>query len=180
MSPCHDHELTPSTVCTKYSIHRVQYTPCTVYTRYSIYPVLHPLSSAYTDYCIVPRSTVYRSQLVPPLSSLGGPCCTRLCPFPQLQVNLSIESQLPSRILRDLPPLDRQPPTTPPILIDHGLQVCHQTRSIRDSKFTPSSPPKIISKLARSQPASASSNPLVCGLHVHLSSHDHSVIIRGS
>jgi len=32
ISPCHDHELTPST-----SIHRVQHTPSTAYTKYSIH-----------------------------------------------------------------------------------------------------------------------------------------------
>jgi len=35
ISPCHDHELTPST-----SIHRVQHTPSTAYTEYSIHPRL--------------------------------------------------------------------------------------------------------------------------------------------
>jgi len=29
ISPCHDHELTPSTAYTEYSIHRVQHTPST-------------------------------------------------------------------------------------------------------------------------------------------------------
>ena len=50
MSPCHDHELTPSTVCTKYSIHRVQYTPGTVYTQYYIHWVVHtPITASSQD-----------------------------------------------------------------------------------------------------------------------------------
>jgi len=42
ISPCHDHELTPSTAYTEYSIHRVQHTPSTTYTEYSIHRVQHP------------------------------------------------------------------------------------------------------------------------------------------
>jgi len=34
ISPCHDHELTPSTAYTEYSIHRVQHTLSTAYTQY--------------------------------------------------------------------------------------------------------------------------------------------------
>jgi len=45
ISPCHDHELTPSTAYTKYSIHREQYTPRTVYTENSIHRVQHTLSN---------------------------------------------------------------------------------------------------------------------------------------
>jgi len=37
ISPWHDHELTPSTAYTEYSIHRVQHTPSTAYTEYSIH-----------------------------------------------------------------------------------------------------------------------------------------------
>jgi len=33
ISPCHDHELTPSTAYTEYSIHRVQHTPSTASTQ---------------------------------------------------------------------------------------------------------------------------------------------------
>ena len=39
ISQCHDHELTPSTAYTEYSIHRVQHTPSTAYTEYSIHRV---------------------------------------------------------------------------------------------------------------------------------------------
>jgi len=40
ISPCHDHELTPSTTYTEYSIHRVQHTPSAAYTEYNIHPRL--------------------------------------------------------------------------------------------------------------------------------------------
>ena len=52
ISLCHIHELTVSTACAKYSIHRVQYTPNTAYTEYSIHRVQHSWSTAYTDYSI--------------------------------------------------------------------------------------------------------------------------------
>jgi len=50
ISPCHDHELTPSTAYTEYSIHRVQHTPSTAYTEYSIHRVPQTPSTAYTEY----------------------------------------------------------------------------------------------------------------------------------
>jgi len=52
ISLCHDHELTPSTAYTEYSIHRVQHTPGTAYTEYSIHRVQHTPSTAYTEYSI--------------------------------------------------------------------------------------------------------------------------------
>jgi len=52
ISPCHDHELTPSTVNTKYNIHRLQHTLSTAYTAYSIHRVQHTTSTAYTKYRI--------------------------------------------------------------------------------------------------------------------------------
>ena len=53
ISPCHDHELTPSSAYTKYSIHWVQHQPSTAYpstayTEYSKYLVQYPPSTAYT------------------------------------------------------------------------------------------------------------------------------------
>jgi len=59
ISPCHDHELTPSTAYTEYSIHRVQHTPSTAYTEYSIHPVQHTPSPAYT------QSSIHRVQHTP-------------------------------------------------------------------------------------------------------------------
>jgi len=47
ISPCHDHELTPST-----SIHRVPHTPSTTYTEYHIHRVPHTPSTTYTKYYI--------------------------------------------------------------------------------------------------------------------------------
>jgi len=55
ISPCHDHELTPSTAYTKYNIHRVQHTPSIAYTECSIHRVQHTPSTAYTEYSIHPR-----------------------------------------------------------------------------------------------------------------------------
>ena len=52
ISPCHNHELTPSTAYTKYSIHHVQHTPSIAYTKYSIHQVQHTPSTAYTKYSI--------------------------------------------------------------------------------------------------------------------------------
>jgi len=45
ISQWHDHELTPSTAYTEYSIHRVQHTPSTAYTEYSIHPRLFVFAS---------------------------------------------------------------------------------------------------------------------------------------
>jgi len=52
ISPWHDHELTPSTAYSEYSIHLVQHTPSTAYTEYSIHRVQHTPSTAYTEYSI--------------------------------------------------------------------------------------------------------------------------------
>jgi len=41
ISPCHDHELTPSTAFTEYRIHRVLHSPSTAFTEYSIHRVQH-------------------------------------------------------------------------------------------------------------------------------------------
>ena len=122
--------------------------------------------------------------------SLGGWCFTQLSTFPQLQVNQWIECQLPLH----------HPPnwllrSTPPILVDHSLQVHLQTCSITASQciseFTQSwspiaSPTSLnhdlqvhlhtrsivgsqwISKLALSRPPSASLSSLDFGLQVHL------------
>jgi len=52
ISPCHDHELTPSTAYTEYSIHRVQHTPSTAYTEYSIHRVQHTPSTPSPQDCL--------------------------------------------------------------------------------------------------------------------------------
>jgi len=87
-------------------------------------------------------------------SSLGG-CCTRLSTLPQLQINQWIESQLPLR----LPP-NPLPPSTPPILVNHSLQVHLQTRSVTVSEC--------ISKFTPSRSRSASPKSLDHGLPVDL------------
>jgi len=48
ISPCNDHELTPSAAYTECSKHRVQHTPSAAYTECSIHQVQHTLSTAYT------------------------------------------------------------------------------------------------------------------------------------
>jgi len=121
--------------------------------------------------------------------SLGGCCCTQLFTFPQIQLNQRIESQLPLC----LPP-NRPLPSTPPISLDHSLQVhlqsCSITASQCISEFTqarspiasPTSPnhglpahlqthsimaSKCISEFTRSRPPSASLNSLDHSLLVH-------------
>jgi len=167
ISPCNDHELTPSTAYPEHCIwHQALH---------------HPK----IDCLPLPAS----------LSSLGGADCTQLSTFPRLPVNQWIESQLPSHLPPDLPPPDRSPPSTPPISIDHGLQVHLQTRSITASKciselhdhglqmhlqtrsiaaskciseFSLITASKCISEFTRSRPPSASPNSLDHGLQVPL------------
>jgi len=139
----------------------------------SIHRVLHTPSTGSSQDQLSPATSQ--------LSSLGGPYCTQLSTFPRLRVNQWIESQLPSHLPSDLPPPNRLPASTPPISIDHGLQVYLQTRRITAFKFASSRTPsaylqtrsiaasKCISKLARSRPKSASPNSLDHALKVHLS-----------
>jgi len=62
ISPCHDHELTPSTAYAKYSIHRVQHTlrvqhtPSTAYTEYSIHRVQQPPKIVCLPFILMIRS----------------------------------------------------------------------------------------------------------------------------
>ena len=94
--------------------------------------------------------------------SLGGCCCTQLSTFPQLQVNQWIESQLPLW----LPP-NQLLPNTPPISLDHSLQVHYQTRSIAASQCISElmiTALKCISKLAPLQPPGSRDH----GLQLHL------------
>jgi len=121
-----------SRVNAEYSIHRVPHTPSTSLSKIDCLPL--------------PAS----------LSYLGRPCCSQFATFTQLRVNQWIESQLPSRLPPELLPLDWPPPSTPPISLDHGLQVHLQTRPITASKFAPSWHP------------SASPNSLDDSLQLHL------------
>ena len=127
-----------------------------------------PWSWLDTEYCIHQVQHHSRIDSLPhpsSFSSLGGCRCTQLSTFPQLQVHQWIESQLPSR----LPP-NRPLPSTPPISLDHSLQVHLQSRSITASQcmseFTIMAS-KCISKLARSPPPSSSLHSLDHGCHVH-------------
>jgi len=73
-------------------------------------------------------------QLISSVSSHGGPYFAPLSSFPRLRVNQYLKLQLPSKLHPDVPPLDRLPPSTPPIPFDHGLQKHLQTPSIPASK----------------------------------------------
>jgi len=113
-----------------------------VNTTYRIHWILHTPSTACTEYCIlcVLHQPIMDCLPLPAsLSSLGRPCCTQYPTFPQLGINQYIDSQLPLR----LPP-ELLPSSTPPISLDHALQVYFQTRLITVSKC--------ISKLAWLQP----------------------------
>jgi len=117
-------------------------------TEYSIHQVLH-------------HSMINCLLLPANFTSLGG--CARLSTFSQLRINQWIESQPPSR----LPP-DLLPPSTSPILIDHGLQVYLPTCSPTASKC--------ISEFTRCRPPSVSPNTLDHGLRVNLSLHSIAVL----
>jgi len=139
-----------SRVNTEYSIHRVQHTPSTAYTEYRTHRVRHTPSTAYTEYCIhhiLHHPKIDRVPLPASLSSLSKPCWTQFPTFPQLRVNQWIVSQVPSR----LPPKLR-------LHIDR-LLVLLQPRLIMACKC--------ISKLARSQPPSASLSSLEYSLQVN-------------
>ena len=89
--------------------HQIQHAPSTAYTVYYMHSVLyHPKIHCH----LLPAS----------LSSRGGQCCTQLSPFPQLEVNQTIESQLRSCL-----------PPNRPRQIDH-LQVILQSRLIMASE----------------------------------------------
>jgi len=81
-------------------------------------------------------------------SSLSWYGCTELSTFPQLRVDQSIESQLP---LASLPIYHLQIDLLQPLLQSHSIIAC-----------------KCSSKLARSQPQSASLSSLNDGVQVHL------------
>ena len=110
-----------SRINTDCSIHWVQHTPSTAHIEYCIHRILHHPK---IDCLPLPAS----------LSALSRPCCTQFSTFPRLRVKQWIESQLLSHLPPNLPPSDQLPPSTPRILIDHGLQVQLQTRSITASK----------------------------------------------
>jgi len=67
ISPCHDHEMTPSTAYTEY-----KHTLSKAYTEYSIHRVQHTPSTAYTEVQHRPKFSLHRSTASTPdcLSSL--------------------------------------------------------------------------------------------------------------
>jgi len=152
-----------------------------VHTKYSIHPVQHTLSTAYTEYCLycVLQYTKINCLPHPPsLSTLGRPCCTQFCTFAHVRVNHWIESQLPSHLHPELPPPEWLPPSSLPILLDYGLQVHLQSRSITATMAIPklarlqprswhTNGSKCISKLARWKPPRLSPDSLDYGLQVH-------------
>ena len=113
-------------------------------------------------YCIMP------TPIPASLSSLGRPCCTQFSTLPPLRVIQWIWSQLPSHLPPELPQPDWPPWSTALILLDHGLLVHLQTRSIIATKC--------ISNLPQLRPPSsidqrilcASQNSLDYGLGVHV------------
>ena len=115
------------------------------------------LNAEYSTHQVQHHSKFDSLPLAVSFPSLAG-CCTLLSTFPQLQANQWIESQQPSR----LPP-NRQLPSTPAILLDHGLQVHLQTQSI--TAF------QCISEFTQSRSPSASLSWLESGLQVHLRVH---------
>jgi len=80
--------------------------------------------------------------------------------FPQLWVNQSIGAQLPWHLPPELPPPDWLPRNTPPISLDHALQVLLQTRSMKISEC--------ITQFTQSRPPSVSPNSLDHTLQVYL------------
>jgi len=119
ISPYDNQELTLSTA-----------TPCKAYTKYSIHWVQHTPSTAYTVYCIHCEMRHPKIDCLPlpdSLSSLGRPCWTQFSKFPSTQHNQWIESQLLAHLCFQLLPPDWLAQSTPPISLDHGLQVHLQT-----------------------------------------------------
>jgi len=113
--------------------HRVQHTLSTTYTEYGIHWVQHLVGSH------TPRTASSQDwlSLAPSqsVSSERGTGSTQFSTFARLRVNQWMESQLPSHLPPDLPSPDRPPLITPPITINHSLQVHLQTRSMMGSKF---------------------------------------------
>jgi len=147
ISPCHDHELTPSTTYTKYNIHRVQHTLSTAYTEYSIHPrffVFPPFSWWRVDpwmWLQLPTCLPTRSTAISRLS-MRAPWSSCLVTFPRLWVN-----EMMKRV---------SAPGAPSI---DCLTVLVQTHLVMASRF------------ARSWPPSASTHWLDHNLGVHLYAH---------
>jgi len=166
-----------STACTEYCIYQVQHIPSTAYTENCYSRILH-------------YPTITCPLLPNGLSSLSWPCCTQ---FSSLQVNQCIECQHPSHMSPDMPPpdsmhlewqpsdwppsddtppdqppsdqspLDRPPPSTPFILILHGLRMYLPINTVTASMG--------ITAFTRSRPPSAFPNLFNHSLQMHLWVH---------
>jgi len=197
-TPCHDHELTPST-----SIHRVQQTPSTAYTQQWV------SSLRSHDYELTPEYTFSfrRASLHdrPPSACLPWELKVTLSyshiseltdwwiESQHLARHLSTPSTYSSNHAQSQPPkcISKLARLRPPSLHNHGLQVHLQTRLIMASKcisqsarlWPPSASPnlhhyglqvravmasKCISKLARLRPPGVSPNTLDYRSQVHL------------
>ena len=168
----HRVQNTPSIVYAEYSIHRVQHTQSTAYTEYSIHEVQHTLSTAYDEYSIhwvlhTVRTGSSQDRLSP------APCHSIISQKSMVDSILyihTVTSLLMYRVFAPLVPPSRTAASTliaskyssnrtrsqrahaSRNLLDHGLQVHFQTRSITASKY--------ISKLTHSLPTCASPNSL--------------------
>jgi len=152
ISPCHDHELTPSTAYTESSMHRVQHTPSTQDCLSS----LHSHDYELTPECSFSFRRAFLHNRPPSASSpweLKGKVTLSHSHSCEL-TNWWIESQHPVRSLSTaskysskLAPL--RPPSVSPNSLDYGLHKC-------------------ISNLPRSRSRSASLSSLDHGLQVYL------------
>ena len=131
-------QYTLRTAYTEYSIHWVQHTLSTANTKCSIHRVQHTLWKAYAEYYIHRlwhHPKINCLLLSASLSSFAKPYCTPVSTFAQFWLNQSIESQLLSRFSPVQTTFsDWPPPSTSPILLDHGLQVHLHTPSITASQ----------------------------------------------
>jgi hypothetical protein len=147
ISPCHDHEWTPSTVYTKYNIRQVQHIPSAVYTKYSVHLVLRTTSTAYSRYNICPvqrtLSTVSTQDCLPSLHSHDYKLT------PECTVSLQRTS------LHDRPPADSSPWKLKGRFTLVNSHVCQSTNCWIDSQHLaccPSTASKYTSNILRSRP----------------------------
>ena len=146
ISPWHDHELTPITAYTEYSIHpRLFVFPSFSWLR--VDPWMHIQLPAYL---LTWFPWLRVNQLMNRVSSPGAPSIDRL------QVLIQSRSNTPSKCISEVAQL------RPPSSHEHGLQVHLQTRSITASKC--------ISEFTRSTSPSASLSSLDRSLQVHTQS----------
>jgi len=145
ISPCHNHELTPSTAYTKYSIIPRSTVSPPISLDHSL-PV-HLQTRSVTALECITEFTRSRPPSACPNSLDHG-----------LQVHVHTRLFMASKCMSKL--AGSRPPSACPNSLDHGLQVHVRTRSIMSSKYIPEFTP--------SRPSSASPNSLDHSLPVHL------------